>query len=45
MEFRELGHTGEKVSTIGMGTWKIGVYGSPEQRAAQIKALRHGLDL
>ena len=45
MEYRELGHTGEKVSTIGMGTWKMGVYTHPNQRAAQIYALRRGLDL
>lgn len=42
MEFRELGHTGEKVSTIGMGTWKMGVAG---QKSAEVKALRRGIEL
>jgi diketogulonate reductase-like aldo/keto reductase len=45
MEYRELGHTGEKVSTIGMGTWKMGVYSSPGEKASQIKALRRGIEL
>jgi len=45
MEYRELGHTGEKVSTIGMGTWKMGVYTHPNQKAVQVYALRHGLEL
>ncbi len=45
MEFRELGSTGEKVSTIGMGTWGIGVYGSPEERSQQVRALQRGLEL
>ena len=45
MEFRELGRSGEKVSVIGMGTWKIGVFNSAEERAEQVRALRRGLDL
>jgi aryl-alcohol dehydrogenase-like predicted oxidoreductase len=45
MEYRELGHTGEKVSTIGMGTWKFGVFSGPDQKAAQVKVLRRGLEL
>lgn len=45
MEYRELGHTGEKVSTIGMGTWKMGIYSRPEEKAAQVKALRRGIEL
>ena len=45
MEFRTLGRTGEKISTIGMGTWRIGVYGGPEERDRQIRALRRGIEL
>ena len=45
MEYRELGHTGEKVSTIGMGTWKMGVYTHPNQKAAQVYAVRRGIEL
>ena len=45
MEYRELGQTGEKISTIGMGTWKMGVYTHPNQKAAQVHALRRGLEL
>jgi len=45
VEYRELGHTGEKVSTIGMGTWKMGVYTHPNQKAAQVYALRRGIEL
>lgn len=45
MEYRELGNTGEKVSTIGMGTWGIGVYGSSEERSQQVRALQRGLEL
>ena len=45
MEFRELGRTGEKVSTIGMGTWKIGSFRTSEEREAQVRALRRGVEL
>jgi diketogulonate reductase-like aldo/keto reductase len=45
VEYRELGHTGEKVSTIGMGTWKMGVYSRPEEKTAQVNALRRGIEL
>jgi diketogulonate reductase-like aldo/keto reductase len=45
MEFRQLGRTGERVSTIGMGTWKIGVYTSLAERAKQVQALRRGIEL
>ena len=45
MEFRQLGRTGERISTIGMGTWKIGVYTSPAERAKQVQALRRGIEL
>jgi diketogulonate reductase-like aldo/keto reductase len=45
LEFRELGRTGEKVSTIGMGTWNMGVYSSTDQKAAQVRALKRGIEL
>jgi diketogulonate reductase-like aldo/keto reductase len=44
MEFRTLGKTGEKISTIGMGTWEIGAT-EPKERREQISALQLGLDL
>jgi diketogulonate reductase-like aldo/keto reductase len=45
MEYRLLGRTDEKVSTIGMGTWRIGVYGSSEERTRQVAALKRGIEL
>ena len=45
MEFRRLGRTRESISTIGMGTWKIGSYATAEERARQVEALRKGVDL
>jgi len=45
MELRRLGTTGAKISTIGMGTWKIGVYASLSERAKQVQALRRGIEL
>ena len=45
MEFRQLGRTGERISTIGIGTWKIGVYSSLAERAKQVQALRRGIEL
>ena len=45
MEYRFLGRTKEKVSTIGMGTWRIGSYQSAEERAAQVRALKRGVEL
>jgi diketogulonate reductase-like aldo/keto reductase len=45
LEFRDLGRTGEKVTTIGMGTWNIGNYSSPDQKAAQVRALNRGIEL
>ncbi len=45
MEYRRLGQTGERVSTIGMGTWKLGAYTDSEERAAQVSALRKGIEL
>ncbi|MDA4124820.1 MAG: aldo/keto reductase [Thaumarchaeota archaeon] len=45
MEYRKLGRTGEKVSTIGMGTWRMGVYSHPGERSTQVAALRRGIQL
>ncbi|MEZ5923642.1 MAG: aldo/keto reductase [Hyphomicrobiaceae bacterium] len=35
--------TGETVPQLGLGTWKMG--DDPASRAAEVKALRHGIDL
>ena len=45
MELRQLGRTDERISTIGMGTWRIGVYTSLAERAKQVQALRRGIEL
>jgi aryl-alcohol dehydrogenase-like predicted oxidoreductase len=45
MEYRPLGRTGEKVSTIGMGTWGMGVFSTSEERAAQVGSLKRGIEL
>lgn len=45
MEYRTLGRTGEKVSTLGMGTWRFGAYHTPEERQSQVSALRRGIEL
>ena len=45
MEYRQLGRTGERVPTIGMGIWRVGVYSGPEERAKQVRALRKGVEL
>jgi aryl-alcohol dehydrogenase-like predicted oxidoreductase len=45
MEYRRLGLTDEKVSTIGMGTWRIGSFTTGEERSAQVKALQRGVEL
>ena len=45
MEYRVLGRTGERLSTIGMGTWNIGSSGSPAEKAEQVRALRRGIEL
>jgi aryl-alcohol dehydrogenase-like predicted oxidoreductase len=44
LEYRELGSTGEKVSTIGIGAWHIGD-GSQAESDEQIRAIRRGLEL
>jgi diketogulonate reductase-like aldo/keto reductase len=45
VEYRQLGKSGEKVSTIGMGTWRMGAYGSAAELARQVSALRRGIEL
>ena len=45
MEYRVLGRTKEKVSTVGMGTWRMGSYHSAEERDAQVRALKKGVEL
>jgi diketogulonate reductase-like aldo/keto reductase len=45
LEYRFLGRTREKISTIGMGTWRMGSYHSTEERAAQVRALQKGVEL
>ncbi|HEV2137740.1 MAG TPA: aldo/keto reductase [Nitrososphaerales archaeon] len=45
MEYRRLGQTREKVSTIGMGTWRIGAYSSPDERARHVAAVKKGIEL
>ena len=45
MEYRRLGRTDERVSIIGMGTWKIGSFTTSEEREGQVKALRRGVEL
>ncbi len=45
MEYRKLGKTDEKVSTIGMGTWMIGTYANEEEKREQVQALTKGLEL
>ena len=45
MEYRQLGSTKEKVSVIGMGTWKMGSYRDSVEREAQVRALRRGVEL
>ncbi len=45
MEYRRLGRTDEKVSTIGMGTWKMGVYRNPSEKADEVRAIKTGFEL
>ncbi len=45
MEYRLLGRTREKISAIGMGTWRIGSYRGADERAAQVRALNRGVEL
>ncbi|MDV3278369.1 MAG: aldo/keto reductase, partial [Nitrososphaerales archaeon] len=45
MEYRTIGKTGEKISTIGMGTWKLGTIRSSKERLEQMDSLRRGIEL
>ena len=45
MQYRQLGRTGERVSTVGMGTWRVGTRGTPAERSSQVKALARGIEL
>ena len=45
VEFKRLGKTNEKISSIGMGTWRIGSYNSPSEKTEQIRAIRRGVEL
>jgi diketogulonate reductase-like aldo/keto reductase len=45
LEYRSLGKTNDKVSVIGMGTWKMGTPRTPAERAAQLESLKRGLEL
>lgn len=45
MEQRELGKTGEKVPTIGMGTWKMANTSTKGEWSAQVAALQRGIEL
>jgi aryl-alcohol dehydrogenase-like predicted oxidoreductase len=45
MEYRELGHTGFKVSTISFGAWAIGGTWGPVEDQDSLAALHRALDL
>jgi aryl-alcohol dehydrogenase-like predicted oxidoreductase len=45
MEYRELGRTGWKVSTIGLGTWAMGSLWGPVDNRESLAALNRALDL
>ena len=45
MEYRELGRTGWKVTTIGFGAWAIGGTWGPVEDEDSLKALHRALDL
>jgi len=47
MDLKELGNTGVRVPAVGMGTWGIGGYYSPDttQDTEAIQALRTGIEL
>ena len=45
MEYRTLGRTGERVSTIGIGTWRIGANESAAEKDQEIKAIGRGVQL
>jgi aryl-alcohol dehydrogenase-like predicted oxidoreductase len=45
MEYRELGRTGWKISTIGLGTWAMGGLWGPVDQRESLAALNRALDL
>lgn len=45
MEYRRLGKTDERISTIGMGTWEMGNSSDRRTRHDEILALSHGVEL
>jgi diketogulonate reductase-like aldo/keto reductase len=45
LEYRRLGKTDERISTIGMGTWEIGNSTDRQTRQGQIQALKRGVEL
>ncbi len=45
MEHRELGKTGEKVPTIGIGTWMMGNTSTKGEWSTQVAALQRGIEL
>src|SRR5512139_2058332 len=45
MEYRELGRTGWKVSTIALGTWAMGSQWGPVDDRDSLAALNRALDL
>jgi aryl-alcohol dehydrogenase-like predicted oxidoreductase len=45
MEYRELGRTGWKISTIGLGTWAMGSLWGPVNDRESLAALNRALDL
>jgi aryl-alcohol dehydrogenase-like predicted oxidoreductase len=45
MEYRELGRTGWKVSTIGLGTWAMGSLWGPVDDGVSLTTLNRALDL
>lgn len=45
MEYRTLGRTGERISAIGMGTWRIGTFTSEAEKAKEAALMKRGFEL